>query len=55
MQLEKNIPSYLLEKDNTIRMILFTAFFALLFINLFQPFGSRDWYKNIRSEERRGG
>lgn len=47
MQLEKNIPSYLLEKDNTIRMILFTAFFALLFINLFQPFGSRDWYQNI--------
>ncbi len=28
-------------------MILFTAFFALLFINLFQPFGSRNWYPNI--------
>lgn len=25
-------------------MILFTALFALLFINLFQPFGSREWY-----------
>ena len=26
-------------------MILFTAVFALLFINIFKPFGSRDWYK----------
>ena len=47
MPTEKNIPSYLLEKDNTIRMILFTALFALLFINLFQPFGSRNWYPNV--------
>ena len=28
-------------------MILFTALFALLFINLFQPFGSRLWYPAI--------
>ena len=28
-------------------MILFTALFALLFINLFQPFGSRDWYPGV--------
>lgn len=47
MPASKNIPSYLVEKDNTIHMILFTAFFALLFINLFQPFGSRNWYPNI--------
>jgi hypothetical protein len=26
---------------------LFTAFFALLFINIFQPFGSRNWYPNV--------
>ena len=47
MPASKNIPSYLVKKDNTIHMILFTAFFALLFINLFQPFGSRNWYPNI--------
>lgn len=47
MAQEKNIPSYLLEKDNTTHMILFTAFFALLFINLFQPFNSRQWVPNI--------
>lgn len=47
MAQDKNIPPYLLEKDNTIRMILFTAFFALLFINLFQPFNSRNWVPNV--------
>jgi len=37
----------LYEKKNSIKMILFTALFALLFINLFQPFGSRSWYSGI--------
>ena len=41
------IPAYMYEKHNIIRLILFTAIFALLFINIFQPFGSREWYKNI--------
>lgn len=45
--MDKTIPSYLLEKENTIRMIVFTAIFALLFINIFQPFNSREWYKGI--------
>lgn len=45
--MDKKIPSYLLEKGNTIRLIFFTAFFALLFINIFQPFGSRNWYPNV--------
>jgi len=44
---DKKIPSYLLEKQNTIRIILFTAVFALLFINIFQPFNSRQWYPDI--------
>ena len=41
------IPEYLFCRSNNVRMILFTALFALLFINLFQPFGSRDWYPEI--------
>lgn len=45
--MEGIIPAYLYEKKNSIRMILFTALFALLFINLFQPFGSREWYPGI--------
>lgn len=44
---ENRIPFYLIEKRNTTHMILFTAVFALLFINIFQPFGSRDWYQGI--------
>ncbi len=43
----KKIPSYLYEKKNSTRMIIFTAVFALLFINLFEPFGSRNWYPGI--------
>lgn len=38
------IPAYMYEKNNIIRLILFTAVFALLFINIFKPFGSRNWY-----------
>ncbi|MDX9933045.1 MAG: LytTR family transcriptional regulator, partial [Bacteroidales bacterium] len=45
--MDQKIPYYLLEKRNTIHLILFTAFFALLFINIFQPFGSRNWYPNV--------
>lgn len=41
------IPAYLYEKGNIVRLVLLTALFALLFINIFQPFGSRDWYPNI--------
>lgn len=41
------IPAYLYEKGNIVRLVLFTALFALLFINIFQPFGSRSWYPDI--------
>ena len=45
--MDGKLPAYLYEKSNTVKMILFTALFALLFINLFQPFGSRNWYPGI--------
>ena len=41
------LAEYLYNKKNNVRIIIFTALFALLFINLFQPFGSRNWYPNI--------
>lgn len=41
------IPAYLYQKGNTVKMIVFTAVFALLFINIFEPFGSRNWYPDI--------
>ena len=47
IEMDSKIPAYLYGKSNTVKMILFTALFALLFINLFQPFGSRNWYPGI--------
>lgn len=41
------IPPYFYEKSNIVRLVLLTAIFALLFINIFQPFGSRGWYPYI--------
>lgn len=33
------------EKNIIVRLIFFTAIFALLFINIFKPFGARNWYQ----------
>jgi DNA-binding LytR/AlgR family response regulator len=41
---EKNIPSYLTGKRNIVRFVLFTAVFALVFINIYAPFGVETWY-----------
>lgn len=43
----QQIPAYLYERKNTVKMIYFTAAFALLFINIFQPFSSRSWYPDV--------
>lgn len=43
--MNQKIPDYLYEKNNIIRLILFTAVFALGFINIYHPFGSADWFK----------
>lgn len=45
--MNSKLPAYLYEKNNLLRQILFTAAFALLFINIFQPFGSLNWYPDI--------
>lgn len=41
---EKPAPSYLNEKGNIIRLIIFTSLFALVFINIYFPFGADRWY-----------
>lgn len=38
------IPDYIIRKGNIVRLVIFTAAFALLFINIYKPFGSKDWY-----------
>jgi hypothetical protein len=38
------IPEYFVNRRNTIRQALFTTLFAYFFINLYKPFGAREWY-----------
>jgi DNA-binding LytR/AlgR family response regulator len=40
---EKKIPDYLTDRNNTVSFILFTAVFALVFINIYAPFGVDKW------------
>ncbi len=40
---EKKIPDYLTDKKNVVSFILFTAAFALVFINIYAPFGVDKW------------
>jgi len=44
---EKAIPEYLTRKGNLVRLVLFTAAFALAFINIYDPFGV-DSYLELR-------
>lgn len=45
----KELPGYLLEKNNVVRMILFTTVYSLVFINIFRPFNSETWIPNESS------
>jgi hypothetical protein len=40
----QKIPNYIYSKQNIVYLILSTAFFALIFINLYKPFSSENWY-----------
>jgi DNA-binding LytR/AlgR family response regulator len=40
-------PDYLNKKNNIITMISFTALFALVFINIYEPFNSKNWKPGI--------
>jgi hypothetical protein len=44
VDLQSKIPGYIIEKGNIVRLILFTAAFALLFINFYEPFGVQYWF-----------
>ena len=48
--LQKPIAPYLFEKRNIINLILFTALFALVFINIYSPFGADKWFNLTRFE-----
>ncbi len=48
LDLGNKIPDYLLTKKNLTRRVLFTAAFALVFINIYSPFGVNTWYEVTR-------
>lgn len=43
--LGQKIPGFIYEKGNIVRLILLTALFALVFINIYKPFSSSHWYE----------
>ncbi|MDR0505559.1 MAG: LytTR family transcriptional regulator [Dysgonamonadaceae bacterium] len=43
--LNLKIPAYQYEKSNLIRLVFFTALFALIFINIYNPFNAKNWYE----------
>ena len=45
----KDLPSFLVTKENTRRLIFFTTIYSLIFINLFRPFNSESWIPGINS------
>lgn len=47
---QKPIPSYLNDKHNILRLVLFTSVFALIFINIYSPFGSDKWFNVTQLE-----
>ncbi|MBN1598715.1 MAG: response regulator transcription factor [Bacteroidales bacterium] len=47
MYFSQKIPYYLTDKQNIVRLILFTAAFALVFINIYSPFELTTWLKSI--------
>lgn len=46
--LQRPIPRYITDKGNIVRLIFFTAAFALIFINIYSPFGVENWYNVTR-------
>lgn len=50
IETQKPIPSYLTDKGNIVRLILLTALFALVFINIYAPFGVATWYNVTKWE-----
>ncbi|MCL1936987.1 MAG: LytTR family transcriptional regulator [Candidatus Azobacteroides sp.] len=41
----QKIPPYIYSKQNIVYLILSTALFALVFINIYKPFSSESWYE----------
>lgn len=44
MEIGSQIPRYLINKRNIVTLVIFTAVFALVFINVYAPFGVNVWF-----------
>jgi hypothetical protein len=42
--MNQKIAEYLYEKGNITRLVIYTSLFALVFINIYQPFDCRNWF-----------
>jgi DNA-binding LytR/AlgR family response regulator len=47
---QKPLPHYLFQKRNIVSLILFTSAFALIFINIYSPFGADKWFALTKLE-----
>lgn len=45
----KDLPSFLVTKENIRKLIFFTTIYSLIFINIFRPFNSEDWISGINN------
>lgn len=41
---KQKIPEYFINKRNTVIQVVFTTVFAFVFINIYKPFGSQNWF-----------
>ncbi|MCK9346993.1 MAG: LytTR family DNA-binding domain-containing protein [Bacteroidales bacterium] len=48
--LQRKIPPFIYKRSNLTLLVIFTAIFALLFINIYKPFESPQWYPITRFE-----
>jgi len=46
----RKIPAYLVNQNNVLRQISFTAIFALIFINIYAPFNAENWFSAGKAE-----
>ena len=45
----KDLPAFLVTKENIRRLIFFTTVYSLVFINIFRPFNSETWIPGINT------
>lgn len=46
----RKIPPFLVDKQNVLQQISFTAVFALIFINIYAPFNAESWFNAGKAE-----